>query len=144
MPEIDWQGLFSDEILYQRIKFFLLGSVKNMEVAEELTQETMAKAWEKTSHSEEQWKTGGLAFCNRQKMSSWTTIRHKGLLIDEDDEQWESNIASSSSPDQEAFMDLYNALKRLPPSQKQVIELRFLRITVYKKQRRWWERPHKQ
>jgi len=39
--------------LVSTYKFFLLGSVKNMEVAEELTQETMAKAW-KTSHSEEQ------------------------------------------------------------------------------------------
>jgi len=47
------------------------------------------------------------------RKSSWTTM--------------ESNIASSSSPDQEAFMDLYNALKRLPPSQKQVIELRFFK-----------------
>lgn len=113
MPEIDWQGLFSDEILYQRIKFFLLGSVKNMEVAEELTQETMAKAWEKR-----------LTLKNSEKLEAWLFAiarnvlmdyyRHKGLLIDEDDEQWESNIASSSSPDQEAFMDLYNALKRLP------------------------------
>jgi len=126
MPEIDWQGLFSDEILYQRIKFFLLGSVKNMEVAEELTQETMAKAWEKR-----------LTLKNSEKLEAWLFAiarnvlmdyyRHKGLLIDEDDEQWESNIASSSSPDQEAFMDLYNALKRLPPSQKQVIELRFFK-----------------
>jgi len=126
MPEINWQHLFSDEVLYQRIKFFLLGSVKNMDVAEELTQETMAKAWEKR-----------LTLKNSEKLEAWLFAiarnvlmdyyRYKGLLIDEDDEQWESNIASSSSPDQEGFMDLYNALEKLPPLQKQVIELRFFK-----------------
>jgi len=97
-----------------------------MEVAEELTQETMAKAWEKR-----------LTLKNSEKLEAWLFAiarnvlmdyyRHKGLLIDEDDEQWESNIASSSSPDQEGFMDLYNALEKLPPLQKQVIELRFFK-----------------
>jgi len=143
MPEINWQHLFSDEVLYQRIKFFLLGSVKNMEVAEELTQETMAKAWEKR-----------LTLKNSEKLEAWLFAiarnvlmdyyRHKGLLIDEDDEQWESNIASSSSPDQEAFMDLYNALKRLPPSQKQVIELRFFKNYSIQETAQMMERPHKQ
>jgi len=70
--------------------------------------------------------------------------RHKGLLIDEDDEQWESNIASSSSPDQEAFMDLYNALKRLPPSQKQVIELRFFKNYSIQETAQMMGKTHKQ
>jgi len=114
-----------------------------MEVAEELTQETMAKAWEKR-----------LTLKNSEKLEAWLFAiarnvlmdyyRHKGLLIDEDDEQWESNIASSSSPDQEAFMDLYNALKRLPPSQKQVIELRFFKNYSIQETAQMMGKTHKQ
>jgi len=91
MPEINWQHLFSDEVLYQRIKFFLLGSVKNMDVAEELTQETMAKAWEKR-----------LTLKNIEKMEAWLFAiarnvlmdyyRHRGLLIEEEDEQWKATL----------------------------------------------------
>jgi len=97
-----------------------------MEVAEEFTQETMAKAWEKR-----------LTLKNSEKLEAWLFAiarnvlmdyyRHKGLLIDEDDEQWESNIAACSSQSQEEFMDLYNALDKLPPPQKEVIELRFFK-----------------
>ncbi len=126
MPEINWQHLFSDEVLYQRIKFFLLGSVKNMDVAEELTQETMAKAWEKR-----------LTLKNIEKMEAWLFAiarnvlmdyyRHRGLLIEEEDEQWESNVAACSSQNQEEFMDLHDALDKLPAPQKQVIELRFFK-----------------
>ncbi|HOA65210.1 MAG TPA: RNA polymerase sigma factor, partial [Coprothermobacter proteolyticus] len=112
--------------MYQRIKFFLLGSVKNMDVAEELTQETMAKAWEKR-----------LTLKNIEKMEAWLFAiarnvlmdyyRHRGLLIEEEDEQWESNVAACSSQNQEEFMDLHDALDKLPAPQKQVIELRFFK-----------------
>ncbi|HUM43385.1 MAG TPA: sigma-70 family RNA polymerase sigma factor [Fervidobacterium sp.] len=126
MHEINWEHLFSDEVLYQRVKFFLLGSVKNMEVAEELTQETMAKAWEKR-----------LTLKNTEKLEAWLFAiarnvlmdyyRHRGILIEEEDEQWESRVAAWSSQSQEEFLDLYNALDKLPSPQKQVIELRFFK-----------------
>lgn len=53
--------------------------------------------------------------------------RHRGLLIEEEDEQWESNVAACSSQNQEEFMDLHDALDKLPAPQKLVIELRFFK-----------------
>jgi len=86
----------------------------------------MAKAWEKR-----------LTLKNIEKLEAWLFAiarnvlmdyyRHRGLLIEEEDEKWESNVAECSSQNQEEFMDLHDALDKLPAPQKLVIELRFFK-----------------
>jgi RNA polymerase sigma-70 factor (ECF subfamily) len=121
MPEIDWEVFFSDPALRSRLTYFLLSSVKNMDIADELCQQTLAKGWEKKGNLRDPARTEAWLFAIARNVLM-DYYRHQGLLFDEEEEQ---TYTDDAHPSIEQLADLEDALAHLPDIQRKVIELRF-------------------